>query len=68
MTVGSQVKQCLSSIKSLEASFSSLAIRAQDEQAKQTFHETMMEMDEIKKDLRKRVGELEKEEYQYKGF
>ncbi|MEK5443627.1 DUF1657 domain-containing protein [Fredinandcohnia sp. FSL W7-1320] len=68
MTVGSQVKQCLSSIKSIEASLSSLALRTQDTLAKQTFHETMMIMDEIKNDLKHRVSEIEREEYQYKGF
>ncbi len=68
MTVGSQVKQCLSSIKSIEAQLSSLALRTQDTQAKRAFHETMMIMDEIKNDLKLRVGEIEREEYQYKGF
>jgi len=68
VTVGSQVKQCLSSIKSIEASLSSLALRTQDTLAKQTFHETMMIMDEIKNDLKHRVSEIEREEYQYKGF
>ncbi|MCC3355937.1 DUF1657 domain-containing protein [Bacillus sp. REN16] len=68
MTVGSQVKQCLSSIKSIEASLSSLALRTQDTKAKQTFHETMLVMDEILNDLKIRVGEIEREEYQYKGF
>lgn len=68
MTVSSQVKQCLSSIKNIEASLSSLALRTQDKEAKRTFHETMMIMDEIKNDLKIRVGEIEREEYQYKGF
>ncbi|MEH7237177.1 DUF1657 domain-containing protein [Bacillus sp. JJ1562] len=68
MTVGSQVKQCLSSIKSIEALFSSLALRTQDREAKRTFHETMMIMDEIKNDLKIRVSEIEREEDQYKGF
>jgi Protein of unknown function (DUF1657) len=68
MTVGSQVKQCLSNIKSIEASLSSLAITSQDEEAKRIFHETMMVMEEVKEDLKKRVGQLELEELQYKGF
>ncbi|MEH7223536.1 DUF1657 domain-containing protein [Bacillus sp. JJ1566] len=68
MTVGSQVKQCLSSIKSIEALFSSLALRTQDTQAKRTFHEAMLIMDEIKNDLKIRVGEIEREEDQYRGF
>lgn len=68
MTVGSQVKQCLSSIKGMEATLSSLALRTQDSESKQTLHESMMVMEEIKNDLKKRISELEREEYQYKGF
>lgn len=68
MTVGSQVKQCLSNIKSIDASLSRLAIISQDEEAKRIFHEMMMIMGEVKDDLKKRVGQLEMEELQYKGF
>ncbi|KKI90328.1 hypothetical protein WQ54_20385 [Bacillus sp. SA1-12] len=68
MTVGSQVKQCLSTLKSIEASLSSLAITSQDEEAKRVFHEMMMKMEEVKEDVKMRVGQLEREEYQYKGF
>ncbi|MGM7722368.1 DUF1657 domain-containing protein [uncultured Metabacillus sp.] len=68
MTVGSQVKQCLSTLKSIEASLSSLAITSQDEEAKKVFHEMMMKMEEVKEDVKMRVGQLEREEYQYKGF
>lgn len=68
MTVGSQVKQCLSNVKSIEASLSGLAITSQDEETKRLFHEMMMVMNEVKTDLKLRVGELEREEFQYKGF
>lgn len=68
MTVGSQVKQCLSSLKSIEASLSSLALRTQDIEAKRNLHETMLVTHEVVLDLQKRVGELEQEELQYKGF
>ncbi|MBD8068104.1 DUF1657 domain-containing protein [Bacillus sp. PS06] len=68
MTVGSDVKQCLASLKGVEASLSSLAIRTQDNQSKKTLHETMMVVNELVTDLKKRVGELEREEFQYKGF
>ncbi|QGQ46107.1 DUF1657 domain-containing protein [Metabacillus sediminilitoris] len=68
MTVGAQVKQCLSTVKGIEASLSSLAITSQDEDAKRTFHEMMMVMAEVKEDLKIRVGQLEMEEFQYKGF
>ena len=68
MTVGSDVKQCLASLKGVEASLSSLAIRTQENESKQTLHETMMVVNELVTDLKNRVGELEREEFQYKGF
>ncbi len=68
MTVGSQVKQCLSTLKGIEASLSSFAITSQDEDSKRVFHEMMMVMEEVKEDLKVRVGQLEREEFQYKGF
>ncbi|CAK6481336.1 MULTISPECIES: DUF1657 domain-containing protein [Bacillaceae] len=68
MTIGSEVKQCLASLKGVEASLSSLALRTQDNESKQTLHETMMVVNEVVTDLKKRVGELEREEFQYKGF
>lgn len=68
MTVGSDVKQCLASLKGVEASLSSLAIRTQDNESKKTLHETMMVVNVLVTDLKKRVGELEREEFQYKGF
>ncbi|ATH94567.1 DUF1657 domain-containing protein [Bacillus glycinifermentans] len=68
MTVGAQVKQCLASLKSVESGLSALALKSQDEETKRLFHETMMATDDVIEDLKKRVGELEREEYQYKGF
>jgi len=68
MTIDSQVKQCLANVKSIEAGLSTLAINSQDEEAKKMFHEQMMVMENIKQDLRDRVGKIEREEQQYKGF
>ncbi|WP_054860287.1 DUF1657 domain-containing protein [Gracilibacillus sp. JCM 18860] len=68
MTVSSNVKQCLATLKSIEAGLSSLAINSSDEEAKRLFHEQMLVMEEIKQDIMKRIGELEREEEQYKGF
>lgn len=68
MTVASEVKQCLSSLKGIEANLSSLAIRTQDNESQRTFHETMIIVHEVVIDLKKRIGELEREETQYKGF
>lgn len=68
MTVASQVKQTLASLKSMHASFQSLALTSIDEDAKRTFHEVMLTTEEIIADVKARVGELEYEEPQYKGF
>ncbi len=68
MTVGSDVKQCFASLRGVEASLSSLALRTLDDESKRTLHEAMMVVHEVTKDLKKRVGELEGEELQYKGF
>lgn len=68
MTIGSDLKQSLASLKGVEASLSSLALRTQDHKSKRTLHETMMVIHEVVTDLKKRVGDLEREEFQYKGF
>ncbi len=68
MTVASQVKQSLASVKSMHASFQQLALTSTDDSAKRTFHEVMLMTEEIIGDLKKRIGELEREEPQYKGF
>ncbi|MFD2444403.1 DUF1657 domain-containing protein [Bacillus sp. CGMCC 1.16607] len=66
MTVAANVNQCVATIKSMEAQLSILAINSLDEEARRIFHEMMLMMDEIKKDLQARVTEIELEEPQYK--
>ncbi|MFG6118626.1 DUF1657 domain-containing protein [Thalassobacillus sp. B23F22_16] len=68
MTVGADIKQCLATIKSIEAGLSSLAINTNAEDEQRLFHEQMLIIEEIKQDLMKRIGEVEREEEQYKGF
>ncbi|KAF0818487.1 MULTISPECIES: DUF1657 domain-containing protein [Bacillales] len=68
MTIASNVKQTLASLKGAEADLSSLALRTQDFESKRTLHETMMSVHEVVTDLKKRIGEMEREEFQYKGF
>ncbi|SDN74718.1 DUF1657 domain-containing protein [Bacillus sp. OK048] len=67
MTIAASVKQCLSSIKGIEAQLSSLALNSVDEGAKDVFHQTMLTIVDVKKDLQKRVLELERLEPQYKS-
>lgn len=68
MTVVSSVKSCLASLKGAQANLSTFAQNAADEEAKRIFHECMLEMDDVIMDIQKRVGALEHEEPQYKGF
>ncbi|EKN65316.1 hypothetical protein BABA_21011 [Neobacillus bataviensis LMG 21833] len=67
MTIASNVNQCLSTIKGIEAQLSSLALNSLEEEAKAMFHETSLKIGDVKKDLQYRVLELERNEPQYKG-
>ncbi|MFK9092836.1 DUF1657 domain-containing protein [Bacillus salipaludis] len=67
MTIASNVKQCLFTIKGIEAQLSSLALNSLEEEAKVIFHETSLLIGDVKKDLQYRVLELERNEPQYKG-
>ncbi|MEH7114868.1 DUF1657 domain-containing protein [Neobacillus niacini] len=67
MTIAANVKQCLSTIKGIEAQLSSLALNSVDEGAKDVFHTTMLTIVDVKKDLQTRVLELERLEPQYKS-
>jgi Protein of unknown function (DUF1657) len=68
LTVASQVKQTLASLKSIHAGLQNLAITSNDEEAKRVFHENMLISEEIINDVKSRIGELEFEEPEYKGF
>ncbi|KZM58611.1 DUF1657 domain-containing protein [Anoxybacillus geothermalis] len=67
MTVASQVKQTLASLKGIHAGLQQLALASQDETAQRTFHEAMLATEEIIAELKDRVGRLEFEEPQYHG-
>lgn len=67
MTIAASVKQCLANLKGIEAQLSSLALNSLDKDAKEIFHETMLTISSVKKDLQTRVLELERLEPQYKG-
>ena len=66
MTVYSNVKQCLASINGIEKQLSNFALNSQDEKAQQAFHQAMLLVGEVKKELQNRVTELEFQEPQYK--
>ncbi|WP_027408887.1 DUF1657 domain-containing protein [Anoxybacteroides tepidamans] len=67
MTVASQVKQSLASLKSIHAGLQQIALSSTDDYAQRTFHEAVMVTEEIIADLKKRIGQLEREEPQYQG-
>jgi len=68
MTVASEVKQCLANLKGIEASLSSLALNTRDDETARIIHQAMLEIGKIAADVKMRVGQLEREEFQYKGF
>ena len=67
MTVISDVKTTLATMKGIQASFSKLALTSTDQKAKQIFHECMMETEPIISDLQKQVEFMMAEELQYKN-
>lgn len=68
MTVASQVKQTLASLKGAQADLESFALSTQNKQAKQMFTQTAQQTQTICDTLEQRVTQLENEEPQYKGF
>lgn len=66
MTVGSQVKSCFASLKSIEANLNTLGNKTQSVESKEAFDEVSELIAEIKDDLGKQVIQLSKEEPQYK--
>lgn len=68
MTVASQVKQSLHSLKSAEHGLKSLSFRTINDDAKQVYYESAAILNEVVVDLDHRIGVLEREEPQYKGF
>lgn len=67
MTIASNVKQALYTVKGIKAQLSTLALNSQDEDSKKVFHETMLEMEDIENELQARADELDRLEPQYKG-
>ncbi|WP_217585761.1 DUF1657 domain-containing protein [Lentibacillus saliphilus] len=67
MTVGSQVKSCLSSIKSAEASTRALAQKTRDKDAKDAYEQAATILSHVKDDIQKQVMMISNEEPQYKS-
>ncbi len=68
MTVASQVKTCVASLKSAQASLEQFALNTQNQEAKQLFTDAASQTAQILQQVESRVQQLEQEEPQYKGF
>jgi hypothetical protein len=67
MTVGSQVKQTLASLKGTQATLRIYSEQSQHEQTRVAFHEAVETVDHILGELEDRLRTLEFSEPQYKG-
>jgi len=68
MTVSSQVKTCVASLKSVQASLEQFALETQNQDAKTLYTNAATQTGEILQQMVGRVQQLESEEPQYKGF
>lgn len=67
MTVASQLKQTLASLKNAQSTLRLYAVQSQGVEDIETLRETMMVTNNIIEDLENRIKVLEMEEPQYKG-
>ncbi|HWR09745.1 DUF1657 domain-containing protein [Sporomusa sp.] len=67
MTVASQVKQTLASLKGSQGTLRLYALQASDEETMFIYHEAVDAIGIIINDLEKRIQALEYQEPQYKG-
>ena len=68
MTVATQVKTCLASLKSAQASLEQFALNTQNQEAKALFENAAKSTQQIVDMVSSRVQQMEFEEPQYKGF
>lgn len=65
MTVGTQVKQALASLKSAQASFETFALATDNQNAKQTYQQAAQQTQQVLDSLEPRLQEILGEEPQY---
>ncbi|WP_424767813.1 DUF1657 domain-containing protein [Paenibacillus sp. sgz302251] len=68
MTVASQVKTCVASLKGAQASLEQFALETENQDAKSLFTSAAQQTQQILDQVESRVQELENQEPQYKGF
>src|SRR5690625_593698 len=66
MTVGSQVKQAIAGLKSVQASFEQFALQTENQQAKQLYTNAAEQTKQVLQQVEPRISEIEQEEPQYK--
>jgi hypothetical protein len=66
MTVATQVKQTLASLKSAQASFETFALQTENQAAKQLYQQAAQQTQSIVDLINSRVQEIQNEEPQYK--
>jgi hypothetical protein len=67
LTVASQVKETLASLKGIQGTLGIYSIKSQDEETKNLFNGALSTVEDIVKDMEKRLQTLEFEEPQYRG-
>jgi hypothetical protein len=68
VTVASDVKTCVASLKSAQASLEQFALSTQNQEAKAVFETASITTQQVIDQISIRVQQLENEEPQYKGF
>ncbi|MBF7084580.1 DUF1657 domain-containing protein [Desulfallas sp. Bu1-1] len=68
MTVGGQVKQTIAGLKGARVTLEQIASMEKNPEAKETLERNTGRIDAVINNLEKRLGVLEFEEPQYKGF
>lgn len=68
MTVASQLKQTIASLEGAAASIAAYAQHHPDEKVKELFLSCQSEIEAILQELNRRLGQIEFEEPQYRGF
>jgi hypothetical protein len=66
MTVGTQVKTTIASLKSAQASFETFALGTENKSAKQLYQDAAQQTQSIIDSIEPRLQQIEKEEPQYK--
>ncbi|MCR6546268.1 DUF1657 domain-containing protein [Dehalobacterium formicoaceticum] len=68
MTVSSDVKTCLASLKGAQASLEQFALSTQNQEAKTIFEYAAQTTQQVIHQVEGRVQQIEQQEPQYKGF